>query len=150
MPMPNAQYTLWANGWPDLEPVRGDAAGETLIAIAHMERFIKVVARAYAPNDRILADDLKQAARIWLWDVDPTRLCDGDAAFVRNETAQAIRNAKRREWRTEGGRFRVPVPPVHRGPERMSGSCVNAGVRFAGRPGSLRECLEWFQTYGRM
>jgi hypothetical protein len=150
MPMPSTQYTLWANGWADLEPARGDAAGETSIAIENMDLFIKIVARAYAPNDRILADDLKQAARIWLWDIDPTRLCAADAPFVRHEAARAIRNAKRREWRTEGGRFRVPVSPMHRGLERMGGNCVNAGIRFAERPGSLREWLEWFQTNGRV
>jgi hypothetical protein len=98
------------------------------------------------PDRSIQAEDLKRGARIWLCGIGPSRRCRDDA-FVRREVALGTHGARRREWRTQGGRFRVPEPPGRRGLDRMAGTCVNGGIRFAESSGSLRQ---WSSRFRRM
>jgi hypothetical protein len=134
--------------WAELPvAMEGNAARAADIALAREQRFIVMVAQRYAPNDQLLADDLAQAARIELRELDPSRSAPTDKKYVRGVIVLAIREARRREWRQSGGmrrltREEIIVEKLLEKGGLLNLTCSNAGERAVDEPRSLRDCLD--------
>lgn len=134
---------LWPYGWPELPRMHGDAALAGERALDVHDRFIRIVAQRYAPNDEVLADDLAQAARIKLWVMDPSRYGPRDREYLQDVIVQTARNARRSEFRAAFGFRREEVPEDDEQAEFALGTCDNGGVRRVDEaPWTLAECME--------
>jgi hypothetical protein len=152
---------LWPGGWPDHALQDGNAELATTTTLDREERYLKAVARAYAPRDRLLADDLAQAARITLWDVDASRFDADDGGYVKRLLLFAVRMARRSAMRAEGGMRRETLTMTadcdgddgsdedtatagRRPMAVVGGVCDNGGLHaIYDRRHGLHECMDW-------
>jgi hypothetical protein len=160
---------VWSEEWLAHPVLYGNAEWCAWQALEREDGFIRYAAMRHSDGDDLLADDLAQAARLQLWDMDPSRFGPEDKQYVRRTLVLAMRLA-RRVARADGGgkrRMRMPAPVSgsdagdeagdgNEAPRRFCGPgaaeswggiCQNAGVQAVDeRPRSLREYLEWMKA----
>jgi hypothetical protein len=152
---------LWPGGWRDHALPDGNAELATTTTLDREKGYLKRVARAYAPRDPLLADDLAQAARITLWDVDASRFAADDDGYLKRLLMFAVRMARRSAMRAEGGMRRESLTVTaicdgddtsdddaptsgHRPFSVIGGVCDNDGLRaIYDRRHGLQECMDW-------
>ena len=77
------------------QPLRGNTALELELAIERLGPRLRRAARAVANGDADLAADFYQLAITHLWELDPSRFDDDDAAYLWRALVNRMLNARR-------------------------------------------------------
>lgn len=80
---------------PPFQPLRGNTALELELAIERLGPQLRRAARAIANGNADVAKDFYQLAITHLWELDPSRFDDDDAAYVWRALVNRMLNACR-------------------------------------------------------
>lgn len=80
---------------PDFRPMRGSTRLELELAIERLGPRLRRAARAIAEGDAQLAADFYQIAVTHLWELDPSRFDEDDAAYLWRALVNRMLNARR-------------------------------------------------------
>jgi len=80
---------------PLFQPLRGNTTLELELAVERLRPRLRRAARAIAEGDSDLAKDFYQIAIAHLWELDPARFDDDDAAYLWRALVNRMLNARR-------------------------------------------------------